>query len=201
MSHIGESDLEKDMMMKLMIEMNKLIQNLYGVALNQQKQDTRHDEHFHKLSQRVYTNNCPQTVSARAFSDSQVTTRSQTRNNVKNLENNKPVTRENPSQPLNVPRRGILKRNEWPLRVPSQEAGKRVNPYLAKPQPDTTMQRKPVSSPSKGIPPMRQDSINANILGKLSGSSVMMSLKGLIAIPSVRIQTMHLLGLKTGDKD
>ena len=72
-------------------------------------------------------------MSARALSDSQVMTRSQTRNNVKNLENNKPVTRENPSQPLNVPRRGILKRNEQPLRVPSQEAGKRVNPHLAKP--------------------------------------------------------------------
>ena len=48
---------------------------------------------------------------------------------------------------------------------------------------------------------MIQDSINANILGKLSGSSVMMFLKGLIANPSVRIQIMHLLGLKTGDKD
>ena len=83
MSHIGESDLEKDMMMKIMIEMNKLIQNLYGVALNQQKQDTRHDEHFHKLSQRVYTNNCPYTMSARALLDSQVTTRSQMRNSVK----------------------------------------------------------------------------------------------------------------------
>ena len=59
MSHIRESDLENDMMMKMMIEMSKLIQNLYGVALNQQKKDTRHDEHFHKLSQRVYTNNCP----------------------------------------------------------------------------------------------------------------------------------------------
>ena len=77
---------------------------------------------------------------ARALSDSQVTTMSQTRNNVKNLENNKPITRENPSQPLNVPQgRGILKRNEQPLRVPAQEAKKRVNPYLAKPQHDTTM--------------------------------------------------------------
>ena len=80
------------MMMKMMIEMNKLIQNLYGIALNQQKQNTRCDEHFHKLSQRVYTNDYPQTMSARELSDSQVVTRSQTRNNVKNLENNKPVT-------------------------------------------------------------------------------------------------------------
>ena len=140
-------------------------------------------------------------MSARALLDSQVMTRSQTRNNVKNLENNKPVTRENPSQPLNVPRRGILKRNEQPLRVPSQEAGKRVNLYLAKPQYDTTMQRNPVSSPSKGIFPMVQNSINANLLGNFFGSSVKISLKGLIAIPSIRIQIMHLLGLKTGDKD
>ena len=78
-------------------------------------------------------------MSARALSNSQVMTRSQTRNNVKNLENNKPVTRENPSQPLNVPRRGVMKRNKKPLRVPSKEAGKTVNPYLAKPQHDTTM--------------------------------------------------------------
>ena len=133
----------------------------------------------------MYTNDYPQTMSAKALSDSQVMTRSQMRNNVKNLENNKPATKENPSQPLNVPHGRILKRNEQPLRVPSQEAGKRVNPYLAKPQHDTTMQRKPVSSPSKGIPPMIQDSINANILGKLFGSLVMMSLKGLMAIPSV----------------
>ena len=49
MSHTGESDSENDMMMKMMIEMSKLIQNLYGVALNQHKQNTRRDEHFHKL--------------------------------------------------------------------------------------------------------------------------------------------------------
>ena len=97
MSHIGESDQENDMMMKMMIEMSKLIQNLYGVVLTQQKQNTRRDEHFHKLPQRVYTNDYPQTMSARAISDSQVVTRSQMRNNAKNLENNKPVTRDNPS--------------------------------------------------------------------------------------------------------
>ena len=92
----------------------------------------RHDEHFHKLSQRVYTNDYPQTMSSRTLSDNQVVTRSQTRNNTRNLESNKPVTGKNspeqrnttdknPSQPSNVPRRGILEKNEQPLRMPSQE--------------------------------------------------------------------------------
>jgi len=46
-----------------------------------------------------------------------------------------------------------------------------------------------------------QGNLNTNILGKLSGSSVMMSLKELVAIPSIRTQIMQLLGLKTNDKD
>ena len=69
MSHTGDSDLENNMMMKMMIEMSKLIQSLYGLVLNQQKQNTRRDEHFHKLSQRVYTNDFPQTMSVRKLSE------------------------------------------------------------------------------------------------------------------------------------
>ena len=91
MSHTKESDPENDIMTKMMIEMSKLIQNLCGLVLNQQKQNIRRDEHFHKLSQRVYTNDYRQTISTRALLDNQVVTRSQTRSNVKNQENNKPV--------------------------------------------------------------------------------------------------------------
>ena len=50
MSHTGESDSENNMMMKMMIEMRKLIQSLYGLVLNHHKQNTRRDEHVHKLS-------------------------------------------------------------------------------------------------------------------------------------------------------
>ena len=69
MSHTKGSDPENDIMTKMMIEMSKLIQNLYGLVLNQQKQNIRRDEHFCKISQRVYTNDYPQTMSARALSD------------------------------------------------------------------------------------------------------------------------------------
>ena len=95
MSHTKESDLENDIMMKMMIEMSRIIQGLYGLVLSQQKQNIRRDEHFRKVSQRVYTNDYPQTMSARALSDNQVVTRSQTRSNVKNLDSNKPITRKN----------------------------------------------------------------------------------------------------------
>ena len=80
--------------MKIMIEMSKLIQNLYGVVLNQHKENIRRSEHFHKPCKNVYTNDYPQTRSVRMLSDNQVVTRSQTRNNVKHQENNKPVIRE-----------------------------------------------------------------------------------------------------------
>ena len=125
-------------------------------------------------------------------------TRSQTRNNVKNLENNKLVTRKNSpeqknttnknlSHPSNVPRRGILKKNDQPWRMPSQETRKAVSPGLAKPQHKEPMQRKQVSLPRKEVLPVIQGGLNTNILGKIYESSVMMSLKELIAIPSVRI--------------
>ena len=63
------------------------------------------------------------------------------------------------------------------------------------------MQRKQVSPPSKGVPLVIRGNLNTNILGKLSRSLVMMFLKELIAIPSVRIPVMHLLGLKTSNKN
>ena len=78
MSYNRESDSKNYMVMKMMIEMSKLIQNLYGLVLGQHKQNIRHDEHFHKLSQKVYTNNYPQDVLARTLPDNQVVTRSQT---------------------------------------------------------------------------------------------------------------------------
>ena len=71
--------------------------------------------------------------------------------------------------------------------MPSQETKKAVNPGVVEPQHKETMQRKQASPPSKGVPPVVQGSLSTNILGKLSGSSVMMSLKELIAIPSVGI--------------
>ena len=115
------------------------------MVLNQHKQNTRQDEHVHKLSQRVYANDCPQTMSARTLSDNQVITRSQARSNIKNLDSNKPVTKKNfPEQrsttdknlslPSSVPHKGILKKNEHPLRMPSQETKKVVSPDFAKPQ-------------------------------------------------------------------
>ena len=91
MSHTKESDPKNDIMMKMMAEMSKLIQSLNGLVLSQQKQNIRRDEHFYKISQRVYTNDYPQTMSARALSDNQVVTRS----NIKNLDSNKPITRKN----------------------------------------------------------------------------------------------------------
>ena len=86
-------------------------------------------------------------MSARALSDNQVVTRS----NIKNLDSNKPVTRKNfPEQrsttnknlswPSSVRHKGILKKNEHPLRMPSQETKKVVSPYFAKPQHKETMQ-------------------------------------------------------------
>ena len=63
------------------------------------------------------------------------------------------------------------------------------------------MQRKQANLPGKAVPPVIQGSLNTNILGKLSGYSVMMSLKELITIPSVKVQIMQLMGLKTSDKD
>ena len=152
----------------------------------------------------MYTKDYPQTRSTRMLSDNQVLTRSQTRNNVKNQENNKLVIRENspeqrnttrkiPSQPSNVPHKGILKKNDQPWRMPSQETRKEVSLGLAKRQHKEPMQRKQVSLPSKEVPPVIQESLNENILGKLFGSLVMMSLKELIVIPSIRIQVMHLL--------
>ena len=63
------------------------------------------------------------------------------------------------------------------------------------------MQRKQANLPGKAFPPVIQGSLNMNILGKLFGSSVMMSLKELITIPSVRVQIIQLMGLKASDKD
>ena len=61
MYYTRESDSENDMMMKMMIEMSKMIQNLYDVVLNHHKESIRRNEHFHKPSQNVYTNDYPQT--------------------------------------------------------------------------------------------------------------------------------------------
>ena len=69
MSYTKESDSENDIMSRMMVEMSKLIQSLYSLVLNQQKQNARRDEHFHKLSQRVYANSFSQTMSARALAD------------------------------------------------------------------------------------------------------------------------------------
>ena len=177
-----------------MVEMSKLIQSLYSLVLNQQKQNARRDEHFHKLSQRVYANSFSQTMSARALADNQVVTRS----SIRNLDSNKPVTRKNsPEQrstadknpSLSSPHRGILKRNEHP-----QETKRVVSPDFIKPN-------HKANPPSKVVPPMIRGSLNTNILRKLFGSSVMMSLKGLITIPSVRVQVMQLMGLKASDKE
>ena len=100
-------------MTKMMVGMSKLIQSLYGLVLSQQKQNIRRDEHFHKLSQRVYTNDYPQTMSARALLDNQVVTRS----NIKNLDSNKPVTRKNfPEQ-----RSTTDKKLSWPSSVPHKD--------------------------------------------------------------------------------
>ena len=127
-------------------------------------------------------------MSARALSDNQVVTRS----NIKNLDSNKPVTRKNfpeqrsttdKSPSSSSPHKGILKRNEHP-----QETKKVVSPDFVKPQ--ETMQRKQANLPGKAVPPAIQGSLNTNILGKLSRSSVMMSLKELITIPFVRVQIM-----------
>ena len=71
--------------------------------------------------------------------------------------------------------------------MPSQETRKAISPDFARPQHKETMSRKQVNLPGKGVPPAIQGGLNTNILGKLSGSSVMMSLKELIAIPSVTI--------------
>ena len=128
-------------------------------------------------------------MSARALSDNQVVTRS----NIRNVDSNKLVTRKNfleqrsttdknISWSSSVPHKGILKNNEHP-----QETKKVVSPDFAKPQQKETMQRKQANLPGKAVPPAIQGSLNTNILGKLSGSSVTMSLKELIAITFVRI--------------
>ena len=185
------------MIKKMMIEMSKLIQNLYGLVLNQHKENIRRDEHFHKTFEIVYTNDYPQTRSARKLSDNQVATRSQAKNNLKSQDNNKPIIKENspeqrnttrktPSQPPNVPPKGILKNNDRPQRMTFQETMKTISPGLAKPQNKEPMQRKQVSFPSKEVSPVIQESLNTNILGKLSRSLVMVSFKELIVIPSVR---------------
>ena len=151
MPYIRENDSENDMIMKMMIEMSKLIQNLYGLVLNQHKENIRRDEHFHGPSKNVYTNNYPQTRSARKLSDNQVVTRSQTRNNLKNqdkpiIKENSPeqrnTTRKTPSQPPSVPPKGILKRNDQLRRMTFQETRKTISPGLAKPQNKEPMQRK-----------------------------------------------------------
>ena len=201
MSSTKESDPQNDIMTKMIVEMSKLIQSLYGLVLSQQKQNARRDEHLRKLSQRVYTNKYPQTMSARELSDNQVMTRS----NIRNLDSNKPVTRKNfPEQRSTTdknpssssPHKGISKRNEHP-----QETKKVVSPDFVRPQHKETTQRKQANLPSKAFPPVIQGSLNTNLLGKLFGSSVMTSLKELITTPSVRVQIMQLMGLKTSDKD
>ena len=76
MSYISENDSKNDIIMKMMIEMSKLIQNLYGLVLNQHKENMRRDEHFLKFSENVYTNDYPKNRPARKLLDSQVVTKS-----------------------------------------------------------------------------------------------------------------------------
>ena len=132
-------------------------------------------------------------MSARELSNNQVVTRS----NIRNLDSNKPITRKifpeqrsttdkNLSWPSSVPRKGSLKKNGHPLRMPSQKTKKVVSPDFAKPQHKETMQRKQANLPGKAVPPAIQGSLNTNILGKIYGSSIMMSLKELITIHSIR---------------
>ena len=61
--------------------------------------------------------------------------------------------------------------------MPSQETKKAVNPGLVEPQHKETMQRKQLNLLGKGVPPAIQGSLNTNMLGKLFGYSIMMSLK------------------------